>query len=1858
MKTTSAIRTITALWLLLGTTLTYAGVTITPPQQTPAGALLSSGVGVTIDAAIELSDGSSIDSVGLIISHDDGLRQWSFTNAMTFVSASDTTFSYSGAIPPLNAGSVSYAVVCHYDDGEVATSTSGGYTIADVPGVETGRYMDFEAAWTSIVASNYFFSVDAGDWTAQGVSFANLGAGRPDGGVLKFGQLLNIYGSYFQSPPIVGGVGTIYYSARPRNANQTQQILIQVSCNDTPTEWEWETVKILNFPNVNPQANLAEPVVLNRFDVRRIRFFFNEESPYDSSTARTFGAVAFDHIVISYPPADVAINDSLRNPGYPAQDQEIRMRCQISDLNPAALTLNQRVTLYYQWVLREADRPRGGSWLAVNMADQGAGRYEGVIPEQRPGYVYYYYKCDFDGYAYSRDPDGAPGTPAGRPCIEPLHTEDNSPRYWERQDGVESTVGHVPNFYGKFEVRRYRSEYGRVWLDAEPATASVAMELVGDETWQGITLVTGLPEVKWYFTGFNRYTDDATEFSQVPVIWGDNDQGVTNAPLGGFVNVGATNRIVVGELDYNGFLLMRFNTVEEDYIVKRAVYQNFDQWLASKEYFESSLGLFATKSYPETFNEWPRDGYSEVESPADTFDNDTPGDDFGQLNTVFGWRVTQGRVINERKQRRDDPINRALVLARTLSGGFGGGRLRNSGDSLTGTLEGWGLERLTCQLRAGINDRNYALYTGGFGWAQGQEITVKFAAEELSPGVPYISVLANFVPSYTEEPSFYEIRFSQVDETAGNVIDNRISLQLFRWINGVPSLPLATWGDGGKLLVEKTLTITISGASPVNINVKVDGNATARINYNDSTVDRLASGGSVAFLTHDAVPLFNTLLVKSTDSGATLYGKGSGFTDVVGWYMGGKRADTGTDRWTRNGTAITRQVPTQKVSVWTAPRRQGADGPSEHDLVKLSEVNVNTLNYTALNVPIKLWDHNFVELRHESGDADVVIDTPRIYPWRANSRGGDGVSASFSGVNCRTWSGKDQQYEWYKNELGWAVLEGMVTNAIGVGVGGRDVHFERSRANPALDIALLSPVLTNGIGEIEFFASVSGGEAHYAVERTDEGVMRNWATIATFTNNAGDSMVQRNVPIRENYMGRIRIRLLPSSDLYARLMIDDVTARDYPPRDDTTWQAYNVLITDQQTNRLYMGQTCFINNSIDKDTQGIVDEHQPYVQTPAIGTGIGEVAFYFRSWSGTTPTVLTIKKAPDAETPDKDWITVTNITVQPGTDYVYFNDQTIYDRNNHVVRFYGDTNGTDRIAIDNIMVAEPVRPSFEIQAVRLVPGQPLSTGPTAVEADIGRFLMNPKGVKLYLSYQSGTNTWGVNNWWSPNPANDIELEQVAPNSRTYRTPENRLLPALPIDAVMQYYVWGTHDEIHESEDQIEMGVEAFAHPTWYYPIDLNTTFAAQGWAPYYFSYSCPPASVWINEVNSHLDSFDGTIGDFVELLGPAGANIGGWRIEIMNFALPAVMIDHCVINPGKTLPNNIKGWGFFVWGDANVANVDQVFSTTKYKNVPQNGGLRLVRSNGAWEERLCFGTSAKSNLEQQGYYYIGMDDGWDPVSLALRTSVAEATTYDQFYWPSAPSDVITPGAPNQGQGLGDITAPVGYFTFISTITINGLQGGAATQLVTEEVATGSAFELLYAANPWYRIGAFKSNGVDVSEALGATSFNWEVAAMSGDVSNDVAFVAVDTVATYGVSAPLGWLSQWSEAEIAAAVASGDEDDLSVDDEYLLNTDPTADTTAALRVTAIEFVGSDLHVTVRLERDTVVSGYNSGHINGVLVLEARPSLGSGEFQELAGTVIDGAAFSDGAGGDEHTYIFEDVQDAAHFYRAVIRPADAD
>lgn len=170
--------------------------------------------------------------------------------------------------------------------------------------VASGRYMPVNTVWSSLGGSNYQYKADTATdyWTASGVYFANDVASRPLGGAGIVILLRDIYGAFIQSPPLEGGVGTIYYTSKARYPNQTPRVHIQVSTNGTPSsDAEWETILPLNYPYANPQINLATPVVINRLDVRCVRFVLVEESPYDSSLNRTFGAVAFDHIVFSTP---------------------------------------------------------------------------------------------------------------------------------------------------------------------------------------------------------------------------------------------------------------------------------------------------------------------------------------------------------------------------------------------------------------------------------------------------------------------------------------------------------------------------------------------------------------------------------------------------------------------------------------------------------------------------------------------------------------------------------------------------------------------------------------------------------------------------------------------------------------------------------------------------------------------------------------------------------------------------------------------------------------------------------------------------------------------------------------------------------------------------------------------------------------------------------------------------------------------------------------------------------------------------------------------------------------------------------------------------------------------------------------------------------------------------------------------------------------------------------------------------------------------------------------------------------------------------------------------------------------------
>ena len=145
---------------------------------------------------------------------------------------------------------------------------------------------------------------------------------------------------------------------------------------------------------------------------------------------------------------------------------------------------------------------------------QGLDWYEGTIPTQRVGYVWYYYQVDYDGYHYGDNPlTGA--------------SESISPAYWD--DGADTHDRPIAG--AKFQVRPYRSRYARISLEAQPVETSVNdMTLVGDEQWQSIVPVNDITAVTNYFVGYGYYEDDAEAYEANPVMWGENNPDALSAP--------------------------------------------------------------------------------------------------------------------------------------------------------------------------------------------------------------------------------------------------------------------------------------------------------------------------------------------------------------------------------------------------------------------------------------------------------------------------------------------------------------------------------------------------------------------------------------------------------------------------------------------------------------------------------------------------------------------------------------------------------------------------------------------------------------------------------------------------------------------------------------------------------------------------------------------------------------------------------------------------------------------------------------------------------------------------------------------------------------------------------------------------------------------------------------------------------------------------------------------------------------------------------------------------------------------------------------------------------------------------------
>ena len=1844
--------------------------------------------------------GGPVDHLYLVYQIAGSSYAWN-TNEMTSVSAE----VYTSSIPPLSgAVNVSWYVT----DGTVS-SASMTTTLAAVP--DYNRYHDGTIGGTTFYVvgqkntKSYSVPSEQQDllygWKYVSGSYSNMIAQAPNGshwkasGVGVATEQAYISGQgidmtigmayptmffmnlppgeipYIRSPRLYGGVGTIDFRTTlidNKNLTPESELTLQVAYTDEePLETDWVDFQKYGFGTKNGGVfSRICHVILNDYGVTYVRIL---RTKYDDSNEGNIvrSRLAVDNICITKPAADVGIIEKLKNPGYPSSDQNILMRCAVTNVCDDTPAINRRVSVKYQYVARDTYSPVASAavWSSAEMTYKGKDAngldwYEGMIPTQRVGYVWYYYQVEHDGYYYGDNP--LTGV-----------SESLSPGYWDA--GVDTHVRPVAGT--KFQVRPYRSRYGRIAIEASPAEASIPeMTLVDNEQWLAVVPVSGITVVSNYFVGYGYYADDAEAYEADAVIWGENNPDALSDPtLAGFLesthDTSVTNRLVaLNEKKYKGYYLYRFssNDLDEeaaqsqegdrryDYIVKKAVYQDFDDWTASPEYYESSLGGLPTLTFTENFDgnaasaqsgaicvtdPWAEDGYAPGDSKDENFQDDTLSDVFStaDIRTPGRFNRRGSRVLVDRKAKNTDIlVNKTMALMLN-------GQIENTKDSIP-----YGLEKITFKARASVDDSNFALYTKGTEWSlatpwtsanpQNSQIFVNatWALSQMAPSKPYLSYIFLYQPpSFDDGASWYEVRIIQTDSSDAN--NNTVRVELWR---RDPTATVSVFVQAVERYNNQPLKYSLASSRAVNVRaynnsskftaqVSFTGNTTyqATVTDNSTPANRLSTGGTIGFGVFDAVPNITAVKVGSNNGGTDLVSSLN--NTLSNWSHGGRRPD-GQFRWTVASGSITRAVPAQTIGLYAA-NCIGSESTAEVEEIPLTPTftrSVSTLTMQDFTIDFKAWNKKFVQLRYIDGDGGVVLDDIVYYPWRAATRY-NAQEAEVNNVNYRDWTTTDQQEAWLDRVLDtpeetmrqhWAVFEGWtVENAGGFHIG---VNFDRTRANTNLVQGVVSPELENGLGSCSFSYSASGGKVVYGIERSDESNIHTWTPVAVYMNNAGESG-ERYAKIGVNYgdSGRIRVRIYGpqdvvglaedypdcgydpnwgSTDANANLMLDNLRVKDYPQDlDDNAWNAYNLLITgDAPDGQVYnnSGKSCFFNNSPTDGVYGIEEfnEDDPYLESPPLsGVGVGEIAFQYRLVPGTGSGngTLVIKVAPDRDTPLAEWKTVTNLVVSAnGTAFVKFDNDKIFDEHNYVVRFYNSKlPGTPRIVIDNVLVTAPARPSFEFEYVTLLPEQPLSGTNTVVEAKIMREIMNPKHIKVYVSYHKyDTNNvndaWGIANWFNPlDRSSRVELALV--DEKVYRSPEGGGIPAFDVNDVVEYVVWGVHDDINlnAGDSPIVQGEETFVVPAWYrtvdleeqvfVPMDINVTTNALwnnvynrsgGWSPYFWVFSCPPGTFFVNEINHwRTDGADCDKGsaEYVEFAGYAGTDLGGWKLSIVrNENLDDIEYD--VPYGTRVRPNGPNGWGFFVWGDACAASsfvvdeggqyewthtpfhVDASFpnsSDRDDRHIGTYAGIIIYRPNGMVEEMVRFGTKNVGAFtgEEELWEYAGRKDNRSPNSISR---ISKEDEHDELVAGRVASDFdwkVVEQTPVAGNGMNQIFADLDAG---DTPVVVALYDPAGNEITDEDVLA------------WIEHYGGKQSDIDA----------------------------------------LGTMEKFNE-------------------EFLLNLDLTKNSVAELKITSIVIEDGVVYLRVQLTRTENNVAVGTRKINGTLKLLGRADLSTGTFAPI-------------------------------------------
>ncbi len=1210
-------------------------------------------------------------------------------------------------------------------------------------------------------------------------------------------------------------------------------------------------------------------------------------------------------------------------------------------------------------------RQGSGPWSTNSMSLTGGNNYSGTIPAYPPGNVEYYIRCDFDGVYYQSG----------------SYTEDRSPAF---SPDAEHTEALPASFYD-YNVRYYRSDFDTVAVTGNFDT--VESELINNDTWQGLFFVGSTNQLTIGLNG----TGYALNSQQSPsnTFWGDSDQWQANLPAVGTLDLNGSNIVFNGS--FSGYYLLRFDMETGEYRILAADWQDFNSWPLHDTQFAEGAQGDSPASEQETFNDW---ALSADESITTYFEGNWTNRFDWQTSEVSEFDVTDNYWLAEKFRivNPDTNSNRRIEF-RDIAGE---GRLRPHFDHynplFTPNLRGAGT--LSFKYRATDTNIYQAVCTktGSLNWSNYTYTASVVGEGDNTDEGCYWSLLYH----YENPANYYEMRVITTNK-------NQLVMQIVKHFGGVESTVNTSTAFSGKL----------NNNASIQVKVFVDGSGVDhwgyynggnwKVRYLNETTD-IIGAGRIGLAARDVNMVVDSVTVSDGES----YEEDFDSTPAD-WPLGTTWLfDAGSGTYRREGRYTGGGLEFTVYSALLIPPSYSL----ENELNWVAEVvytNITTLGYVQTTANIHRPDTYATSiLKHTDGYGSLRFDDLKATGWQ-----GDDVThntPSSAWILGDGWIDNDDPYDGKYCEL--RASRGMYTTD----------HNQFLR----------SPLMSSA-GPVTFMYRTDGSDAEIQFRWKPDG--GSYSTVTNDTLPGTTEWTSYSYPVETNAPGFVQLAHV-SSNLSTRLFIDNLTFFDYHEGDTNTWIAYNALLTEQQEDKLYLteGRSGYLNHDDDTDTLfNRVFTDAPYIRSPYLREGIGEISFWYRNWStngGLDTSLLVIETSPDTTT----WTPLASLAVD--NDVYTRHVITVYDVDNHYVRFRNDTSGDvpDRLCLDSILVAAPIATDLVVSNAWTLPAIPVYTNTVKIRAELTDYVLSPSNVDVNAYYKLGTNDWATWQYYSGTPLNmsELESERYTNNNRTvYVYETDSAIPAQSADTVVQYFIRASFDgELFADATSPRLFKSDFQNPEAYEPADYNETYGGGSQiVPYYVVYSCPPGSVWINEVNIEDEnaSFQ-VVGDreFVELCGPDGLSLENWKIRLLTVTGPPY--PSFITNQTYTITNNVvlgppstNGFAFWVLGDnTNTISPDQHFTHTPdasgfHMPLP-DGGIQLLRSMGAIEDAVSYGTigsvpGAALSATNAGFNYIG--DDW---YFFYSSLTAEGTNTSGFTWHND-SASLTPGWINGNQTL-------------------------------------------------------------------------------------------------------------------------------------------------------------------------------------------------------------------------------------------------